>query len=202
MEQNKIKNQSQLVVYILIILGFVGVINYVSTIFFSRIDLTEKKMYSVSKATKSTLKKLDDIVNIRVCFSKNLPPNLKSLQSDVKDLLSEYKAYSGKNLHITYEDPSVSEAAKQKIKELGVPELQMQTYEKDKAQVINGFMGIIVQYADKKRSHACCTESCQSRIRPYPGNNESIAQNNSQNRHFENRYIACYTATISPERIS
>ncbi|HAJ78667.1 MAG TPA: hypothetical protein DCO75_02755 [Fibrobacteres bacterium] len=150
MEQNKIKNQSQLVVYILIILGFVGVINYVSTILFSRIDLTEKKMYSVSKATKSTLKKLDDIVNIRVCFSKNLPPNLKSLQSDVKDLLSEYKAYSGKNLHITYEDPSVSEAAKQKIKELGVPELQMQTYEKDKAQVINGFMGIIVQYADKK----------------------------------------------------
>jgi gliding-associated putative ABC transporter substrate-binding component GldG len=117
---------------------------------FSRIDLTEKKMYSVSKATKSTLKKLDDIVNVRVCFSKNLPPNLKTLQADVKDILSEYKAYSGKNLHITFEDPSSSETAKKKITELGVPEIQMQTYEKDKAQVINGFMGIIIQYADKK----------------------------------------------------
>jgi ABC-type uncharacterized transport system involved in gliding motility auxiliary subunit len=65
-------------------------------------------------------------------------------------MLSEYKSYAGKNLHITFEDPSVSDAEKRKITELGVPEIQMQTYEKDKAQVINGFMGIIVQYADKK----------------------------------------------------
>ena len=150
MEPNKIKNQSQLLVYILIILGFVGVFNYLSTLLFSRIDLTEKKMYSVSKPTKTILKKLDDIVTIRVCFSKNLPPNLKMLQADVKDMLSEYKAYAGRNLHISFEDPTVSDAAKRKITELGVPEIQMQTYEKDKAQVINGFMGIIVQYADKK----------------------------------------------------
>jgi len=150
MESNKIKNQSQLAVYILIILGFVGVFNYLSTKVFSRIDLTEKKMYSVSKPTKATLKKLDDIVNVRVCFSKNLPPNVKTLQADVRDMLSEYKAYAGRNLHITFEDPTVSETAKKKITELGVPEVQMQTYEKDKAQVINGFMGIIVQYADKK----------------------------------------------------
>jgi gliding-associated putative ABC transporter substrate-binding component GldG len=150
MEPNKIKNQSQLLVYILIILGFVGVFNYLSTLLFSRIDLTEKKMYSVSKPTKTILKKLDDIVTIRVCFSKNLPPHLKTLQADVKDMLSEYKAYAGRNLHISFEDPTVSDAAKRKITELGVPEIQMQTYEKDKAQVINGFMGIIVQYADKK----------------------------------------------------
>jgi ABC-2 type transport system permease protein len=33
---------------------------------------------------------------------------------------------------------------------MGIPELQMQTYEKDKAQVVNGFMGIAVLYGDKK----------------------------------------------------
>jgi ABC-2 type transport system permease protein len=150
MESKKINNQSQLIVYILIILGFVGVFNYLSTFVFKRVDLTEKKVYSVSKATKKTLKKLDDIVSVRVCFSKNLPPHLKTLVSDVKDMLSEFKAYSGKNLNISYEDPFASEEKKKKIIELGVPEIQMQTYEKDKAQVINGFMGIVVQYADKK----------------------------------------------------
>jgi gliding-associated putative ABC transporter substrate-binding component GldG len=150
MESNKIKNRSQLIIYILIIFGFVAVFNYLMTFFFTRLDLTEKKVYSISKATKNTLKKLDDIVSVRVCFSKNLPPNVKTLQSDVKDMLSEYKAYAGRNLRITWEDPSSSEAEKRKITELGVPEIQMQTYEKDKAQVINGFMGIIVQYADKK----------------------------------------------------
>ena len=35
---------------------------------------------------------------------------------------------------------------------MGIPKLQMQTYEKDKSQVINGFMGIAVLYGDKKRS--------------------------------------------------
>ncbi len=150
MESKKINNQSQLIVYILIILGFIGVFNYLSTLVFKRVDMTEKKVYSVSKATKKTLKKLDDIVTVRVCFSKNLPPHLKTLVSDVKDMLSEFKAYSGKNLNIAFEDPSVSEEKKRKILELGVPEIQMQTYEKDKAQVINGFMGIVVQYADKK----------------------------------------------------
>ena len=150
MESKKINNQSQLIIYILIIFGFIGVFNYLSTLFFKRIDLTEKKVYSVSKATKKTLKKLDDIVTVRVCFSKNLPPHLKTLVSDVKDMLAEFKAYSGRNLNISYEDPSESEEKKRKIIELGVPEIQMQTYEKDKAQVINGFMGIVIQYADKK----------------------------------------------------
>jgi gliding-associated putative ABC transporter substrate-binding component GldG len=150
MESKKINNQSQLIVYILIILGFIGVFNYLSTMFFKRIDLTEKKVYSVSKATKSTLKKIDDIVTVRVCFSKNLPPHLKTLMGDVKDMLSEFKAYAGRNLRISFEDPSASEEKKKQITALGVPEIQMQTYEKDKAQVINGFMGIVVQYADKK----------------------------------------------------
>jgi gliding-associated putative ABC transporter substrate-binding component GldG len=150
MESKKINNQSQLIVYILIVLGFIGVFNYLSTLMFKRVDMTEKKVYSVSAATKKTLKKLDDIVTVRVCFSKNLPPHLKTLVSDVRDMLSEFKAYSGKNLNIAYEDPTVSEEKKRKIIELGVPEIQMQTYEKDKAQVINGFMGIVVQYADKK----------------------------------------------------
>ena len=109
MESKKINNQSQLIIYILIIFGFIGVFNYLSTLFFKRVDLTEKKMYSVSKATKKTLKKLDDIVTVRVCFSKNLPPHLKTLVSDVKDMLSEFKAYSGKNLNISYEDPSEPE---------------------------------------------------------------------------------------------
>jgi ABC-2 type transport system permease protein len=150
MESTKINNQSQLIIYILIILGFVGVFNYLSTLVFKRIDMTEKKVYSVSKATKKTLKKLDDIVTVRACFSKNLPPHFKTLVSDVKDMLSEFKAYSGKNLNVSFEDPAVSEEKKRKILELGIPEIQMQTFEKDKAQVINGFMGVVVQYADKK----------------------------------------------------
>jgi ABC-2 type transport system permease protein len=150
MESKKIKNSTQLLIYALVVLGFIGVVNYLSTKAFVRADLTEKKIYSISKASKKILKKLDDIVSIKVYFSKNLPVNVRSLQADVHDMLSEYKAYAGKNLRITYEDPSKSEEEKRKVTQMGIPELQMQTYEKDKAQVINGFMGIAVLYGDKK----------------------------------------------------
>jgi gliding-associated putative ABC transporter substrate-binding component GldG len=68
----------------------------------------------------------------------------------VHDMLSEYKAYAGKNLQITYEDPTKSEEEKRRVTQMGIPELQMQTYEKDKAQVVNGFMGIAVLYGAKK----------------------------------------------------
>jgi gliding-associated putative ABC transporter substrate-binding component GldG len=150
MESRKIKNSSQLIIYALVVLGFIGVVNYLSTKAFVRADLTEKKIYSISNASKKILKKLDDIVSVKVYFSKNLPVNVRSLQDDVRDMLSEYKAYAGKNLHITYEDPSKSEEEKRKVTQMGIPEVQMQTYEKDKAQVINGFMGIAVMYGDKK----------------------------------------------------
>jgi ABC-2 type transport system permease protein len=150
LESRKIKNSSQLIIYALVILGFIGVVNYISTKVFVRADLTEKKIYSISDASKKILKKLDDIVSVKVFFSKNLPVNVRSLQDDVRDMLSEYKAYAGKNLHITYEDPSKNEEEKRKVTQMGIPEVQMQTYEKDKAQVINGFMGIAVLYGDKK----------------------------------------------------
>lgn len=150
MENRKIRNSSQLVIYALVILGFICVVNYLSTKFFVRADLTEKKMYSVSKATKNILRKLDDIVNVKVYFSKNLPVNVKTLEKDVRDMLSEYKAYAGHNLQISYEDPGKSEEEKRKVTQMGIPELQMQTFEKDKAQVVNCFMGIAVLYGAKK----------------------------------------------------
>ena len=45
--------------------------------------------------------------------------------------------------------PAENEDTKSKVRNLGIPEVQLQTFEKDKAQVINGFLGIAVLFADK-----------------------------------------------------
>lgn len=150
MASKKAVNKTQTVLYVLIILGFVAVLNYLSTRFFKRLDVTENKEYSISNATKGMLQDVNDIVNIKVYFSQDLPPHLKTLESGVSDLLSEFKAYSGGNLRITFEDPSKDEETKQKVRALGIPEIRLQTFERDKAQVMNGFMGMAVLYADKK----------------------------------------------------
>ena len=152
METKKIKNRTELLVYILAVLGLVVIANYLGTRWFKRIDLTEAKEYSVSNATKKILKNLDDIITIKVFFSKNLPPHLNRTVTNVKDLLSEYSAYAGSNLRISWEDPAENEEAKQMARSMGIPEVQMQTFEKDKQQVMNGYLGIAVLYEDKKEA--------------------------------------------------
>ncbi len=152
MEAKKIKNRTELVVYILAILTLIGVVNYLATHWFKRIDMTQGKEYSISHSTKKVLKGLNDVINIKVYFSKNLPPNLHNTITDVKDILSEYQAYAGKNLHITWEDPATDNNAKQMARNLGIPEIQMKIYEKDKEQLINAYLGIAVLYEDKKEA--------------------------------------------------
>ena len=152
MEKQKVKNRTELIVYVLVIFGLIAVVNYGGTKWFKRIDMTDSKQYSVSTATKKILKSLDDIINIKVFFSKDLPPHLHKTITDVKDLLAEYQAYAGKNLHITWEDPAESEESKNMARSLGIPEIQLQTFEKDKQQVMNGYLGIAVLFADKKEA--------------------------------------------------
>lgn len=152
MANNKIKNRAELLIYILAILVIIGFINYMASRWFKRIDLTEGKEYSVSNSTKKVLKNLDDIINVKVYFSKNLPSNLHKTVTDVKDILNEYQAFAGKNLKITWVDPAADTAEKQLARSYGIPELQLQTFEKDKQQLITGYLGIAVLYEDKKEA--------------------------------------------------
>ena len=152
METKKIKSRTELIVYVLVVLGLIAVVNYLVSLRFGRIDLTDGKEYSISPATKKILKNLDDVINVKVYFSKNLPPNLHRTVTDVKDMLAEYKAYGGKKLRISWVDPAESEKLKTEARSMGVPEIQLQTFEKDKAQVMNGYMGIAVLFADRKET--------------------------------------------------
>ena len=88
--------------------------------------------------TKTVLRRLDDVVNVGCVFQRMFPPQFKKLQSDIKDILSEYKAFGGKHLHITYEDPSSNDTLKRSVTESGVLEFEMDAYEKDKAQALRG----------------------------------------------------------------
>jgi gliding-associated putative ABC transporter substrate-binding component GldG len=152
METRKIKTRTELIVYILIILGIVAVINYLGTVWFSRLDLTEDKSYTVSPATKKIMRHLDDIINIKVYCSKELKqePRLQATLTTIKDMLAEYKAYGGKNLRISWIDPSESDAARQEAHSMGIQEIQAQVVERDKVQVVSGFLGLAVLFADRK----------------------------------------------------
>ncbi len=146
-----IKYGTQSLSLIFIMLGILMFINILSARFFVRADLTEKKEFTITDATKRILSQLDDIANIRFYFSKDLPPRLANLESQVRDLLDEYQAYSNGHLNVDFIDPSNDEEMKKKLQRLGIPELQLNVIEKDQQQIRKAYLGISIQFGDKSQ---------------------------------------------------
>ena len=135
--------------FILVIFGIVVLVNFLSSRRFIRADLTAEKRYTISQSTKKVLNRLDDIVTIDAYFSRQ-PSRVAQIRQSVRDMLEEYRAFS-KNLQINFIDPAAEdEAEKQKLRFMGIPEVQVNVIEKDKAEVANVYMGIAVLYEDKK----------------------------------------------------
>jgi len=152
MKTRKIKSKAETIAIACAVIAAVALANYVSGKFFYRLDLTENRQYTVSDATKRILKGLDDIVSVKAFFSKELPPETHSRVSAVRDLLSEYKNIAGGKLRVTWEDPAENDEVRGMAMSLGVPEIRLQTFKRDKAETMLGFMGIGIMYADKKES--------------------------------------------------
>lgn len=145
----KLITKANLGITAIIIVGILAVINFFSYQIFYRWDLTQNKDYSISRVSKGAVSKLDDIVNIKVYFSKELPPEIVTLPQEVGDILDEYANYSNGKIRVEFIDPTDDEELGSKLMMLGIPQLQFNIFEKDKAQIIKGYLGMAIQYGDK-----------------------------------------------------
>ena len=84
----KFNKQSSLTTQILTVLAILAVVNFLSYQLFVRFDLTQNKVYSISQSSKEVVKNLDDVVNVSVYFSQNLPPPYASVIQEVRDIFS------------------------------------------------------------------------------------------------------------------
>ena len=140
------------IIFSFVILGYVIVVNILSNRIFGRIDLTQNKIYSISDVSKNKLKNLNDLITLELYFSDNLPQNLKKVQKDIKDLTDEFKIYAGKNIRIIWKDPLKKQTDKEDAASLNIPAIRVQSIEKDKVQLVEGYMGIAIRYAGKSES--------------------------------------------------
>jgi len=140
------------VIFSVIMLGYAVVINVLSSGFFTRLDLTQNGIYSISKVSRDVLKNLDDLVTLELYFSDNLPQNLKKVQKDIKDIADEFKIYGGRNIRVVWKDPVKRQGDKDDALALNIPAIRVQTIEKDKVQFVDGYMGIAVRYGGKSES--------------------------------------------------
>jgi len=149
---SKFMNKINSTALIAIVIGILIMVNFFSYNIFYRFDLTQNKDYSISKVSKKTVANLKDVVNIKAYFSASLPPQYLNLRQEVGDILDEYANYSGGKVKVEFIDPASDETVKRDLYQAGIPELQFNVLEKDKYQVVNGYLGILIKYGDKTQA--------------------------------------------------
>jgi gliding-associated putative ABC transporter substrate-binding component GldG len=145
----EIKTKSAAGIMILIIAGILIVINLISINFFSRIDLTENNIYSLSDVSKELMNDLNDRLNVKAYITEELPPPHNSDARYLKDLLDDYKAYSHGNLNYEFIDP-VKDDKEQEAMGYRIPPLQFSVFRNDKSEFIKGYKGVVLTFGDKQ----------------------------------------------------
>jgi len=56
--------------------------------------MTPNKAYTLSSATKNILSNTNDIINLELYVSKELPPQLKPIYVNTKDLIKQFNNYA------------------------------------------------------------------------------------------------------------
>ncbi|MDP7039260.1 MAG: GldG family protein [Myxococcota bacterium] len=168
-----LKRKIDFVIFFVALVGALFLLNTVSLQFFGRLDLTRDKQFTLSDASKTLVRNLEEPVTVRAYFTKDLPPPYSTNTRYVKDLLDEYFAASLGNLRYEFIDPIGEETAEDKARkkdvkvdvfgrqvreatsierelgELGIPPVQVRVNEDDKLEVKRAYMGIALLYGEE-----------------------------------------------------
>lgn len=132
---------------ILLVLFFVA--TFVLFSFFPvRLDFSKGNAYTLSSATKKIIQKNSKFIDINLYVSSDIPTRILPLRTDVVELLQEYRR-GGKNIKVTVVDPKKDPKIIEKVKQLGIPELQFSQLEQNKYQTSSFYFGIVLSYNEK-----------------------------------------------------
>ena len=126
---------------------FLLLINLVSYNFYTRIDLTSAKSYSLSKASKNLVKNLEEPLSVYAFFDGNLPVSYSNVAQYVDDLLTEYEGSANKNFSVFRMDTSDSQKANL-ARDFGLSQVQIQEVKNNEVGFKQGYMGIVITYGD------------------------------------------------------
>ena len=140
---------SNTIMYAVFVAGAVVLVNLIGTRLFGRLDLTEKNIYTLSKASKDLVKALPDYLSVKAYISKDLPPEIKRLSRDVRDKLDDYKTSSGGRFRWDAVDPSTDKKYEEEAGRCKVNKVQIQKMSNSKFELGAYYLGLCLQYGDK-----------------------------------------------------
>ena len=146
-----VKNKNSFSVYMAVLIGVLLLLNLIGRNWYKRFDLTDNKMYSLSRSSKNIVDKIDDLLTMKVYFSDDLPGELSNTQRFLQDLLEEYEAQSD-NIRFFFTNPESNEQLEEEARKDGIQPVQMQVVEDDKLEIKRVYLGMVMLYEDKKET--------------------------------------------------
>jgi len=150
------KNRSGNYIRFFIYLIVIALINVAGITLFFRLDLTESKVYSISKASKEVVSTLSEPLTIKVFFTKNLPAPHNNTERYLHDLLEEYSTHANRYFNYSFYDVSAEEGDisretmenRKLARDYGIDPVQIQRIEKDEVKFQKAYMGLVLIHGD------------------------------------------------------
>ncbi len=138
----------------LIIILVIVLANYLASIFYKRIDLTNEKRFTISNPVKKILKTIDQKIEIYIFLRGDIPAGFKKLAVSAQELLQEFKEYSNGNIHyeiISADEkiPGTERTYSDTLSSLGIVPINLKVQLKEGEQSQYIFPAAIVNYQNK-----------------------------------------------------
>lgn len=95
------KSKAWLLISILLLAG----INWLASVYHTRIDLTNEKRFTLSSPTRKVLQKPEDVIRIDVFLKGDFPSGFRKLANSAGELLQEFKEVAGSKLQYRFVSP-------------------------------------------------------------------------------------------------
>jgi gliding-associated putative ABC transporter substrate-binding component GldG len=156
--------------WIFLLAGII-LLNYIASLVHARFDLTKEKRYTLSKATKDLVRKLDDDLQIDVFLKGEFPSGFKKLAESTKEFLGLLKDRNGSKIHyrfISPQDPipGISKFYADTLVAMGAVPINL-TVQKKSGQSSNILFPVALLHYKGK----------QALVNLYPGASRNISQN-------------------------
>jgi gliding-associated putative ABC transporter substrate-binding component GldG len=134
---------------LVLLAGILILINLLGTNQFIRWDMTGRGIYSLSSASKTVIRDLEDQLTIKAFFSEDLPSQYASNARFVKDKLDDYKAYGRRKVHFEFMDPGSEEDLQQEASQYGIQPATVRVVERDRLELKQIYMALVFLYQDR-----------------------------------------------------
>ncbi len=151
-KKRSVEKYFKFTIYIIITI----MINIAGISFFTRIDLTHNKLYSLSDISQKVVSSLSEPLTINVFFTKNLPAPHNNTERYLNDLLEEYAINGNKYFNYRFFDMDQKRSdsnenlnnSQELANSYGVQPVQIQVVENDEVKFIKAYMGLVIINGD------------------------------------------------------